>query len=198
MRTRTSRTRPATSRPTRRPGSKDSTFGINYRSEPLRNRLRAILEHRGTKTPENPNGVAKTITLPNGTVYDPSDNFCNGYVPELNKVVADPGAKCMSEESHLQSWIFGDEGKLTSIVGGLKVTDSDNLIPKAYVGDPLKFHIIHPGAMETHPWHQHTQRWNADPKNPKSPRQGRAVVRSRRGAGAEDRGRRRRRTGHGR
>ena len=37
-------------------GLEDSTFGINYRSEPLRNRLRAILEHRGTVTPENPNG----------------------------------------------------------------------------------------------------------------------------------------------
>src|SRR5680860_1479245 len=76
-------------------GLKDSTFGINYRSEPLRNRLRAILEHRGTVTPENPGGVAKTITLPNGKTYAPTDNFCNGYVPELGKVVEDPGAKCL-------------------------------------------------------------------------------------------------------
>jgi hypothetical protein len=150
-------------------GLKDSTFGINYRSEPLRNRLRAILEHRGTVTPENPGGVAKTITLPNGQTYAPTDNFCNGYVPELGKVVDDPGAKCMGEESHLQSWVFGDEGKLTRTVDGVKVTDSDNLIPKGYVGDPLKFHVVHPGAKETHPWHQHTQRWNADPNNPKSP-----------------------------
>ena len=151
-------------------GLKDSTFGINYRSEPLRNRLRAILQHRGTKIPEDMSGVAKTITLPNGKVYLPTDNFCNGWVPELNKVVDDPGAKCMSEESHLQSWIFGDEGKLTGVgANGVKITDSDNLIPKAYIGDPIKFHIVHPGAMETHPWHQHTQRWNADPKNKKSP-----------------------------
>jgi manganese oxidase len=151
-------------------GLKDSTFAINYRSEPLRNRLRAILQHRGTPIPEDMSGVAKTITLPNGTVYKPADHFCDGYVPSLGKVVDDPGAKCMSEESHLQSWIFGDEGKLTTKgADGEIVTDSDNVIPKAYIGDAFKFHVVHPGAMETHPWHQHTQRWNADPKNKKSP-----------------------------
>ncbi|HEX2105079.1 MAG TPA: multicopper oxidase domain-containing protein [Solirubrobacteraceae bacterium] len=151
-------------------GLADSTFGINYRSEPLRNRLRAILEHRGTKTPENPDGVKKTVTLPSGRVIKPEDHFCDGYVPELDKIVEDPGAKCMSEESHLQSWIFGDEGKLTREVDGKIVTDTDSLIPKAYKGDPVKFHVIHPGARETHPWHQHTQRWFADPKNTKSSR----------------------------
>jgi hypothetical protein len=72
-----------------------------------------VLEHRGTKTPENPTGTAKTITLPNGKTYAPSDHFCDGYVPELGKVVADPGAKCLGEESHLQSWVYGDEGTLT-------------------------------------------------------------------------------------
>ncbi len=38
-------------------GLADSTFGMNYRSEPLRNRLRAVLDHR----------AGKEITLPNGT-----------------------------------------------------------------------------------------------------------------------------------
>jgi hypothetical protein len=152
-------------------GLADSTFGINYRSEPLRNRLRAILEHRGTKTPENPQGIARTITLPNGRTYAPADHFCDGYVPELDKVVDDPGAKCMSEESHLQSWVFGDEGKLTRREpDGRIVTDSDVMIAKAYRGDPVRFHLIHPGVKETHPWHQHTQRWFADPHNTRSPR----------------------------
>ncbi|MGZ6924866.1 hypothetical protein [Oryzihumus sp.] len=152
-------------------GLQDSTFGINYRSEPLRNRLRAILEHRGTKTLENPQGVATAVTLPNGRTYQPSDHFCDGYVPELKKVVEDPGAKCLSEESHLQSWVFGDEGKLVhrDATGDL-VTDTDVMIAKAYRGDPIHFHLIHPGAKETHPWHQHTQRWFADPRNPTSPR----------------------------
>ena len=159
-------------------GLEDPTFGINYRSEPLRNRLRAILEHRGTKTPENPTGVAKTITLPNGTVYTPEDHFCDGYVAELDKVVDDPGAKCMSEESHLQAWIFGDEGKLTRSTAKGLVTDSDNLIPKAYKGDKIRFHVIHPGAKETHPWHQHTQRWLADPDSPNAARSPRKDVQS--------------------
>ena len=97
-------------------GLEDSTFGINYRSEPLRNRLRAILEHRGTVTPENPNGRRKAIVLPTGRVIDPNDHFCDGYVPDLDKVVDDPGAKCLSEESHLQSWVFGDESKLTHTI----------------------------------------------------------------------------------
>ncbi|HEX8345347.1 MAG TPA: multicopper oxidase domain-containing protein [Actinoplanes sp.] len=152
-------------------GLPDSTFGINYRSEPLRNRLRAVLEHRGTRTPENPSGVAKTVTLPNGTVITPDDHFCDGFVPELGKVVADPGAKCLGEEMHLQSWVFGDEGKLTrKLADGTITVDSDNLIPKAYVGDQVQFHVVHPGAKETHPWHQHTQRWFKDPNNPDSPR----------------------------
>jgi hypothetical protein len=152
-------------------GLADSTFGINYRSEPLRNRLRAVLEHRGTKTPENPTGTAKNITLPNGKTFTPTDHFCDGYVPELGKVVQDPGAKCLGEESHLQSWVYGDEGKLTrTLRDGPVVVDSDNLIPKAYVGDNVQFHVVHPGAKETHPWHQHTQRWFKDPNNPDSPR----------------------------
>ena len=50
------------------------------------------LEHRGTVTPENPDGVARTITLPNGNVFTPDDHFCDGYVPELDQVVDDPGA----------------------------------------------------------------------------------------------------------
>ncbi|MHA7220320.1 multicopper oxidase domain-containing protein [Arthrobacter sp. MDT1-48-3] len=152
-------------------GLPDSTFGINYRSEPLRNRMRAILEHRGTVTPENPDGIAKTITLPNGKVHSPADHFCDGYVPELDRVVDDPGAKCLNEEAHLQSWIFGDEGKLVrKLADGTIAVDSDNLIPKAYVGDPVQFHVVHPGAKESHPWHQHTQRWFKDPNNPDSPR----------------------------
>ena len=44
------------------------------------------------------------------------------------------------------------------------------LIPKAYKGDPVKYHVIHPGAKESHPFHQHTMRWYADPGNKKSSR----------------------------
>jgi hypothetical protein len=150
-------------------GLEDPTFGINYRSEPLRNRLRAVLEHRGTKTPENPNGVKKTITLPNGTTYAPEDHFCDGWYKNDSGTWVEPAgggaeyAKCMGEEMHLQSWIFGDEGTLYD---SDRTIVSDNLIPKAYRGDKTRFHIVHPGAKETHPWHQHTQRWVTDPDHP--------------------------------
>ena len=140
-------------------GLQDSTFGFNYRSEPLRNRLKAVIDHR----------AGLTVTLPSGRVIAPGDHFCDGFIPEQNRVVADPGAKCLGEESHLQSWPFGDAGKLTRVVGGTVVTDSDNLIPKGYKGDPVRYHVVHPGAKETHPFHQHTHRWFADPGNTKSP-----------------------------
>src|SRR5919205_3327310 len=105
-------------------GIEDSQFGINYRSEPLRNRLRAVLEHRGAARYDSAAdgavkvaaGEPKTVTLPSGRIIKPRDHFCDGYVPDLDTVVADPGAKCISEESHLQSWVFGDEGKLTRTV----------------------------------------------------------------------------------
>ncbi len=156
-------------------GLPDATFGFNYRSEPLRNRLRAVLEHRGQAYDPNARqwvAVApKTVTLPNGTVIQPSDHFCDGYVPELGRVVADPGAQCLGEEMHLQSWPFGDQGKLThKLADGTLVTDTDGLIPKAYRGDPVHMRLIHPGIQETHPFHQHTNRWFLEPNDPDSPR----------------------------
>jgi hypothetical protein len=151
-------------------GQPESTFGINYRSEPLRNRLRAVMEYR----------AGKTITLPNGRTYDPrsgKDHFCDGWDPNLYGAglpgVASPDgvAGCIGEESFLQAWVFGDEGKLIRKGNsGEIVVDSDLLIPKAYKGDPVRFSVVHPGAKETHPWHQHTHRWLADPDNPNSPR----------------------------
>jgi len=145
------------------PPAKDATLGFNYRSEPLRNRYQAILDHR----------AGLTVTLPDGKVIAPADHFCDGWAPDIptnGGVAQDPGAKCLGEESHLQSWVFGDEGKLTRVVGpGNVVTDTDNLIPKAYQGDPITYHLIHPGIEYTHPFHQHTQRWHADPGNPSSP-----------------------------
>lgn len=142
-------------------GLADSTFGFNYRSEPLRNRLRAVIEHRD----------GRTVRLPNLRVIAPDDHFCDGYTEDLGAVAGDPGARCLGEESHLQSWPYGDHGKLMHRTdAGEIVVDTDLLIPKAYVGDPIRFSVVNPGAKETHPWHQHTQRWYADPDNPDSPR----------------------------
>jgi manganese oxidase len=131
-----------------------------------------VLEHRGADGSQDTQAGqdGTTVTLPNGRVIQPTDHFCDGWDPDQGKVVDDPGAQCMGEESHLQSWVFGDEGKLNRTVGGKAVTDSDLMIPKAYKGDRVTYHVVHPGAKETHPFHQHTQRWFADPGKANSPR----------------------------
>ena len=290
----------ATDRPPTFPttGLPDSSFGFNYRTEPLRNRLRAVLDHQD----------GKTVRLPNGTVILPEDHFCDGYTNDqteaenADRLDRDRGlSSCLGEESHLQSWAFGDEGKITkahdetdtlslgaadggtftltlkdpTLVGpltdaktaidvsknrfrgertttdplpwnataadiqaalmGLKVLSwaelapgditvtggagsfeiafgqhfagrdvdlrvdgsaltvgeaagsvqatvddtgsrghievlSDALLPKAYRGDPTHVRLIHAGVMETHPFHQHTNRWRQEPNDPLSTR----------------------------
>lgn len=286
-------------------GLPDATFFFNYRTEPLRNRLRAVLDHQ----------AGKTVTLPNGTVILPNDHFCDGFTNDQDatanaaRLAKDKGLSgCLGEESHLQSWAFGDEGKLTKATNetdvltltgatggtftltvqdptltgpltadgtvvdqtkprfsgertttgpiasaasaadvqaalmGLKVLPmadlapgditvtggagalriafaqhfagrdlnvavdgsqliadtavdptssasatvsdatadggtkgaievlSDTLIPHAYRGDPLHMRLIHPGIKETHPFHQHTNRWRQEPNDPTSTR----------------------------
>ena len=94
-------------------GVADVSFGFNYRTEPLRNRLRAVEEHR----------AGKKVTLPNGTVVLPADHWCDGWtndqdpVANRQRLAKDHGLSgCLGEESHLQSWPFGDQGKLTDAV----------------------------------------------------------------------------------
>jgi len=279
-------------------GLHDASFFFNYRTEPLRNRLRAVLDHQ----------AGKPVTLPNGTVILPADHFCDGFTNDQSaatnaaRLAKDKGlSSCLGEESHLQSWVFGDAGKmtkatnetdvltLTGATGGtftLTVKDptltspltgtgtadqsaprfsgeqattapisfdasaadvqaaldtltivamspghlpaagdmtvtgtpgnlsiafaqhfagrdmnasvdgsqltapgtatvsdtvagatkgsievlSDTLLPKAYRGDPLHMRLIHPGIKETHPFHQHTNRWRLDTNDPQSTR----------------------------
>jgi hypothetical protein len=281
-------------------GLPDPSFGFNYRTEPLRNRLRAVLDHQ----------AGKRVTLPNGTVILPGDHFCDGFTNDqtvaenTDRLGRDAGsASCLGEESHLQSWTFGDQGKITkahdetdrlilpeadgggftltlkdptltgplngdgkavdttqqrfrgerttaellppdataqqvqdalmklkvlpmaelapgditvhavpdqprsfdiafgqhlagrdvdlsvdgsnltlagaAASGGATVEErirghievlSDALIPHAYRGDPTRVRLIHAGVMETHPFHQHTNRWRQEPKDQLSTR----------------------------
>ena len=281
-------------------GLPDPSFGFNYRTEPLRNRLRAVMDHR----------AGKRVTLPNGTVILPADHFCDGFTNDqtvaenTDRLSRDAGsASCLGEESHLQSWTFGDQGKITqahdeidrlilpvadgggftltvkdpTLTGrltgdgkavdttqrrfrsertttellspdataqqvedalmGLKVLPmaelapgdievtavpgeprsfdiafgqhfagrdvdltvdggglnlegvaasggatleertrghievlSDALTPHAYRGDPTRVRLIHAGVMETHPFHQHTNRWRQEPNDQLSTR----------------------------
>lgn len=78
------------------------THSINYRSEPMRNRMALIMA-----------GAA-----------------C---------------AECEGEEVHHDSWAFGDPPK--------------NILPRAYVADPVRWHVVHGGVKETHIFHLHLHQW---------------------------------------
>jgi len=56
----------------------DATFFFNYRTEPLRNRLRAVLQHQ----------AGKKVTLPNGTVILADDHFCDGFTNDQSEATA--------------------------------------------------------------------------------------------------------------
>lgn len=83
-------------------GTMAMTHSINYRSEPMRNRMNLIME---------------------GLV-------CPG---------------CEGEEVHHDSWAFGDP--------------PETVLPRAYVGDPVRWHAIHGGIKETHIFHLHLHQW---------------------------------------
>lgn len=78
------------------------THAINYRSEPMRNRLHLIEEG---------------IVCPT----------------------------CKGEEVHHDSWVFGDP--------------PDTILPRCYVSDPVRWHVIAGGTKETHIFHLHVQQW---------------------------------------
>jgi hypothetical protein len=103
-------------------GLPDSSFGFNYRTEPLRNRVRAVLDHED----------GRRVTLPNGTVILPGDHFCDGWTSDQTaernraRLAKDHGvSSCLGEEDHLQSWVFGDPGKLTKTVDEADVLNLD-------------------------------------------------------------------------
>ena len=50
------------------------------------------------------------------------------------------------------------------------MVDSDAVVLKAYRNDPVRFRVVHPGIKETHPWHQHTNRWRLENNDPASTR----------------------------
>lgn len=131
-------------------GLADSTLLLNYKSEPLRNRMAAWLRHRGIiPTPNSApvTGTPQTVILPDGKTILPGDDFCNGgdFTVENMNYKFFP---CEGEESHLQSWPFGDPAPA---------------LPRAYWGDPVVFYAATASTHETHTYHQHTHRWFHDP-----------------------------------
>jgi len=63
-------------------------------------------------------------------------------------------APVVHEEQHHSSWLFGDPA--TPVL-------------KAYIGDPVRIRLVHPGVKETHVFHLHVYSWHHDPNNRKSP-----------------------------
>ncbi len=94
------------------------------------------------------NGTNMTIVLPDGRTFGPNDAFCDGgnftAVGDKNYTFY----PCQGEESHLQSWPFGDVASPP---------------PRAYWGDPAIYYASTAGTKETHTFHQHTHRWFHDP-----------------------------------
>ncbi len=99
------------------------------------------------------NASNMTVVLPNGREFLPQDDFCKGgaFKSDNANASTDPDYRfyaCQGEESHLQSWPFGDPAAA---------------LPRAYWGDPLVVYAATSGAHETHTFHQHTHRWFHDP-----------------------------------
>ncbi|MDY4575007.1 MAG: hypothetical protein SPD90_08105 [Intestinibacter sp.] len=57
------------------------------------------------------------------------------------------------EDVSMSSWTYGDPA---------------TFIPRAYVGDPSRFRLIHGGVKETHVFHLHTHQWKLEPDDPDS------------------------------
>ncbi|OCL27322.1 copper oxidase [Orenia metallireducens] len=60
---------------------------------------------------------------------------------------------CIGEEVHHDSWAFGDPA---------------TPIPRAYISDPMRFHVIHGGVKETHIFHLHVHQWLSEINDPHS------------------------------
>lgn len=59
----------------------------------------------------------------------------------------------VGEDISMSSWPYGDPAPP---------------LPKAYVGDPAKFRLLHAGVKETHVFHLHNHQWRLEPDNPKA------------------------------
>ncbi len=89
--------------------------------------------------------------LPNGTTA-----ISYRSEPMRNRLPLGPPAHehiLTDEDISMSSWAYGDPAPF---------------IPKAYVGDPTKFRLVHGGVKETHVFHLHNHQWRLDPDDPKS------------------------------
>ena len=120
-------------------GLEDSTFGFNYRAEPLRNRLVATSGGRPRRRDRH--------------AAEREGHRAGG--PLLRRLGPGPGQdrRGPGRQVHVR-------GVAPAVVGcsatrasscdarGRRQALTDLLIPKAYKGDPIRYHVIHPGAKE--------------------------------------------------
>lgn len=60
--------------------------------------------------------------------------------------------------------VDGEDVSMSSWTNG----DPATFIPRAYVGDPARFRLIHGGVKETHVFHLHTHQWKLEADDPDS------------------------------
>ncbi|MFC5063531.1 multicopper oxidase domain-containing protein [Actinomycetospora atypica] len=129
---------------------KHSTMPLNYRAEPMPNRLPHRMRRLAEETAARP--------VPN----DPVDFSAVGVEldQDLGEVFTTARAKdgrwleiVAGEEQHHSSWLFGDP-----------VTP----IQRAYAGDPVRVRVVHAGVQETHVYHLHVHQWRAVAEDPDS------------------------------
>lgn len=91
--------------------------------------------------PINPETKLHDSTMAINYRVEPARN----RLPECNN--------CFGEEVSMSSWPFGDPA-----------------IPllRAYVGDPVKWKVVHGGIKETHVFHFHNHQWKLEPDDQKS------------------------------
>lgn len=70
----------------------------------------------------------------------------------------------MEHTTHMDDILTGEDISMCSWPYG----DPAPWLPKAYVGDPAKFRLIHAGIKETHVFHLHNHQWRLNPDNPTS------------------------------
>ncbi|WP_305058220.1 multicopper oxidase domain-containing protein [Actinomycetospora soli] len=129
---------------------KHSTMPLNYRAEPMTNRLPHRMRRLAEETPERPNPA---IPVDFAAVYIEIDQDL-GEVFHTARTKDGRWLEIVSgEEQHHSSWLFGDP-----------VTP----IQRAYAGDPVRVRVVHAGVKETHVYHLHVHQWRAVAEDPKS------------------------------
>lgn len=133
-------------------GGEHTVMPLNYRAEPMPNRL--------------PHAMRRLVQ---GTAPHPADDqvgvdlqaFGSELGAELEEVfwtARTPDGRFLEriagEEQHHSSWLFGDP--VTPIL-------------RAYRGDPARIRLVHAGVKETHVFHLHVHQWRAVPQDTARP-----------------------------